>query len=147
MIKADEVFVSDATAPVLLSSLPANASTTVGASGNIILNYDEKVQLGTGQVTLNGKNLNPEFVNKTVKFSYFGLEYNTQYAFNIPAGLVTDLSGNNAATVAVSFKTMEKPVPAKRVFNLIVDANATAEQVASGKYVKTIAEAFNAAAF
>lgn len=40
---------------------------------------------------------------------------------------------------------MEKPVPAKRVFNLIVDANATAEQVASGKYVKTIAEAFNAA--
>ncbi len=145
MIKADEVFVSDATAPVLLSSLPANASTTVGASGNIILNYDEKVQLGTGQVTLNGKNLNPEFVNKTVKFSYFGLEYNTQYAFNIPAGLVTDLSGNNAAAVAVSFKTMEKPVPAKRVFNLIVDANATAEQVASGKYVKTIAEAFNAA--
>lgn len=145
MIKAEEVLVSDAIAPVLLSSLPANASTTAGASGNIILNYDEKVKLGTGVATLNGKNLAAEFVNKTVKFSYFGLDYNTQYTFSLPAGLVTDLSGNNAVAVSLSFKTMEKPVPAKRVFNLIVDANATADQIASGKYVKTIAEAFTAA--
>ncbi|MFB9110058.1 pectinesterase family protein [Flavobacterium gyeonganense] len=145
MIKAEEVLVSDVIAPVLLSSLPANASTTAGASGNIILNYDEKVKLGTGLATLNGKNLTAEFVNKTVKFSYFGLDYNTQYTFSIPAGLVTDVSGNNAAAVSLSFKTMEKPVPAKRVFNLIVDANATTDQIASGKYVKTIAEAFTAA--
>ncbi|CAD0001948.1 pectinesterase family protein [Flavobacterium salmonis] len=145
IIKAEEVLVSDAVAPVLLSSLPANASTTAGASGNIILNYDEKVKLGTGLATLNGKNLTAEFVNKTVKFSYFGLDYNTQYTFSLPAGLVTDLSGNNAAAVSLSFKTMEKPVPAKRVFNLIVDANATVDQIASGKYVKTIAEAFTAA--
>jgi hypothetical protein len=145
MIKAEEVFVSDAAAPILLSSLPGNASTTVSASGNIILNYDEKVKLGTGLATLNGKNLTLEFINKTVKFSYFGLDYNTQYTFSVPAGLVTDLSGNNASAVSLSFKTMQKPVPTKRVFNLIVDANATAEQVSSGKYVKTIAEAFTAA--
>lgn len=145
IIKAEEVLVSDAVAPILLSSLPANASTTAGASGNIILNYDEKVKLGTGLATLNGKNLTAEFVNKTVKFSYFGLEYNKQYTFSLPAGFVTDLSGNNAAAVSLSFKTMEKPVPAKRKFDLIVDANATADQVASGKYVKTIAEAFNKA--
>ncbi|WP_269236083.1 pectinesterase family protein [Flavobacterium flavigenum] len=145
MIKAEEVLVSDAVAPVLLSSLPANASTTAGASGNIILNYDEKVKLGTGLAILNGKNLTAEFVNKTLKFSYFGLDYNTQYTFSLPAGLVTDLSGNNAQAVNLTFKTIEKPIPAKRVFNLIVDANATADQIASGKYVKTIAEAFNAA--
>jgi uncharacterized repeat protein (TIGR02543 family) len=145
MIKADEIAVSDTTAPMFLSSLPAIASTTAGASGNIILNYDEKVQLGTGQATLNAKNLNPEFVNKTVKFSYFGLEYNTQYTFSLPAGFITDLSGNKAAAVSLSFKTMEKPVAVKRTFDLIVDANATTEQVASGKYVKTIAEAFNKA--
>ncbi|MCI9846033.1 pectinesterase family protein [Flavobacterium pectinovorum] len=145
MIKAEEVFVADATAPVLISSLPANASTTAGASGNIILNYDEKVKLGTGLATLNGKNLNSEFINKTVKFSYFGLDYNTQYTFSVPTGLVTDLSGNPATTVSISFKTMEKPIPAKRIFDLIVDANATADQVTSGKYVKTIAEAFSKA--
>jgi hypothetical protein len=145
MIKAEEVLVSDAIAPILLSSLPANASTTAGASGNIILNYDEKVKLGNGLATLNGKNLTAEFVNKTVKFSYFGLDYNTQYTFSVPAGLVTDFSGNNAEAVSLLFKTMEKPVPSKRVFNLIVDANATPEQISSGKYVKTIAEAFTAA--
>ncbi len=144
-VKADEVLVTDAIAPVLQSTLPAAAATTVGASGNIILTYDEKVKLGTGTVTFNGKVLTPEFINKTVKFSYFGLEYDKQYTFNLPAGLVTDLSGNTAAALDLSFKTMEKPVPAKRVFNLIVDANATVDQIASGKYVKTIAEAFTAA--
>ncbi len=144
-VKADEVLVTDAIAPILQSTLPAAAATTVGASGNIILTYDEKVKLGTGTVTFNGKVLTPEFINKTVKFSYYGLEYNKQYTFSMPVGLVTDLSGNNAAALNLSFKTMEKPVPAKRVFNLIVDANATADQITSGKYVKTIAEAFTAA--
>jgi pectin methylesterase-like acyl-CoA thioesterase len=145
MVKADEILVSDAIAPVLQSTLPVAASTTVGASGNIILNYDEKIKLGTGQATLNGKNLTAEFVNKTVKFSYYGLEYNKQYTFSMPAGLVTDLSGNNAAALDLSFKTMEKPVAVKRAFDLIVDANATVDQIASGKYVKTIAEAFTKA--
>jgi len=144
-VKADEVLVTDATVPVLQTTLPVAAATTVGASGNIILTYDEKVKLGTGQATLDGKTLTPEFVNKTVKFSYFGLEYNKQYTFSLPAGLVTDLSNNSAAAVSLSFKTMEKPVPAKRNFDLIVDANATVDQITSGKYVKTIAEAFTKA--
>ena len=145
MVKADEVLVADNIAPVLQSSIPAINATSVSASGTIILNYDEKVQLGTGQATLNGKNLNAEFVNKTVKFSYYGLEYNTLYTFSLPAGYVTDLSNNNSDGVSITFTTMQKPIPAKRDFDLIVDANATADQIASGKYVKTIAEAFNAA--
>ncbi len=145
MIKADEVLVVDTNAPVLESSLPAELASSVGANGNIILNYNEQVQFGAGQAVLNGKNLNAEFINKTVKFSYFGLEYNKQYTFTIPAGFVKDLSGNNGSALSLSFKTMEKPVPSKRNFDLIVDANATDEQIASKKYVKTIAEAFNAA--
>lgn len=145
MIKADEVLVTDTNAPVLESSFPAEASLAVGANGNIILNFNEQVQLGSGQAVLNGKNLTAEFVNKTVKFSYFGLEYNKQYTFTIPAGFVKDLSGNNGDAISLSFKTMEKPIPVKRKFDLIVDADATTEQLASGKYVKTIAEAFNAA--
>ena len=145
MIKADEVLVVDTNAPFLESSFPAELASSVGANGSIILNYNEQVQLGTGQAVLNAKNLNAEFINKTVKFSYFGLEYNKQYTFTIPAGFVKDLSGNNGPVLSLSFKTMEKPVPAKRKFDLIVDADATAEQIATGKYVKTIAEAFNAA--
>ncbi|MFH6956912.1 pectinesterase family protein [Flavobacterium aquidurense] len=144
-VKADEVLVADTNAPIVESSFPVEASQAVGANGNIILNYNEQVQLGSGQAVLNGKNLNAEFVNKTVKFSYFGLEYNKQYTFTLPAGFVKDLSGNNGDAVSLSFKTMEKPVPVKRKFDLIVDADATAEQLATGKYVKTIAEAFNAA--
>lgn len=145
MVKADEIPVLDNTAPIFVSSIPESAATSASASGNIILNYDEKVKLGTGQAILNGKNLTAEFVNKTVKFSYFGLEYNTQYTFTLPAGFVTDLSANNAPAVNLTFKTMEKPIPAKRTFDLIVDANATTDQITSGKYVKTIAEAFTKA--
>jgi len=145
MIKADEVLVTDAMPPILESSFPSESASSVAANGNIILNYNEQVQLGTGNAILNSKNLTAEFVNKTVKFSYFGLEYNKQYTFTIPAGFVKDLSGNDGAALTLSFKTMEKPIPAKRKFDLIVDADATAEQIATGKYVKTIAEAFNAA--
>ncbi|KAF2508314.1 pectinesterase family protein [Flavobacterium foetidum] len=145
MIKADEVLVVDTNAPVLESSFPAELASSVGANGNIILNYNEQVQFGAGQAVLNGKNLNAEFINKTVKFSYFGLEYNKQYTFTIPAGFIKDLSGNDGPALSLSFKTMEKPVPVKRNFDLIVDANATDEQIASKKYVKTIAEAFNLA--
>lgn len=145
MIKADEVLVADTNAPVLESSFPAAAANSVGANGNIILNYNEQVQFGTGQAVLNGKNLSVEFINKTVKFSYFGLEYNKQYTFTLPAGFVKDLSGNNGEAISLSFKTMEKPIPVKRKFDLIVDADATADQLATGKYVKTIAEAFTAA--
>jgi len=145
MVKADEVLVVDTTAPLLQSSIPAEGATTASASGTIILNYDESVQLGSGQATLNSKNLNVEFVNKAVKFSYFGLEYNKQYTFSLPAGFVKDLSGNSAAALTLTFTTMQKPIPAKRNFDLIVDANATDDQVASGKYVKTIAEAFTKA--
>ncbi|WJS93812.1 pectinesterase family protein [Flavobacterium johnsoniae] len=145
MIKADEVLVADTVAPVLESSFPAASASSVGANGNIILNYNEQVQLGTGNAVLNGKNVTAEFVNRTVKFSYFGLEYNKQYTFTIPAGFVKDLSGNDGAALSLSFKTMEKPIPVKRNFDLIVDANATDQQIASKKYVKTIAEAFSAA--
>ena len=145
MIRADEFMVADTNAPVLESSFPAQAAATVGANGSIILNYNEQVQLGAGQAVLNGKNLNAEFVNKTVKFSYFGLEYNKQYTFTLPAGFVKDISGNNGEALNLSFKTMEKPIPAKRTFDLIVDPDATADQLASGKHVKTIAEAFTAA--
>jgi len=145
MIKADEVLVADTNAPVLESSFPPAAANSVGANGNIILNFNEQVQMGTGQGVLNGKNLSVEFINKTVKFSYFGLEYNKQYTFTIPAGFVKDLSGNNGEAISLSFRTMEKPIPVKRNFDLIVDADATADQLATGKYVKTIAEAFTAA--
>ena len=145
IVKADEVLVVDSTAPVLQSSIPAEGATTASASGTIILNYDESVQFGAGQATLNTKNLTAEFVNKTVKFSYFGLDYNTNYTFSLPAGFVKDLSNNNGAAVSFSFTTIQKPIPAKRDFDLIVDANATDDQVASGRYVKTIAEAFNKA--
>lgn len=144
-VKADEVYVDDTVAPVLLSKLPTDGATSASASGNIVLTFDEKVQLGTGDAILNGKVLTPEITNKTVKYGYYGLEYNTQYTFTLPAGAVTDLSGNLAEAVTISFRTLEKPIPAKRGFDLIVDANATVEQVNSGQYVKTIADAFNTA--
>ncbi|MGY5354588.1 pectinesterase family protein [Wenyingzhuangia sp. IMCC45467] len=144
-VKADEVHVDDNIAPVLQTTLPTNNSTSATASGSIILTFDEKVKQGSGVATLNSKVISPEFINKTVKFSYYGLDYNTQYTFSLPAGAITDLSDNHAEAVNITFTTIAKPIPVKRNFDLIVDANATETQLNSGRYVKTVAEAFEAA--
>lgn len=145
IVKADEQQKADKVAPILQSSIPQNNATSVSASGSIILTYDEKMLAGIGEATLNGKVLKPEFINKTVKYNYHGLDYNTEYSFSVSAGAITDFSGNAAKAIAMHFRTIQKPIPTRREFNLIVDADATEEQITSGKYVRTIAEAFDAA--
>ncbi|MFV0289799.1 MAG: pectinesterase family protein [Mangrovibacterium sp.] len=142
---ADEAFEADETAPVLLSTVPTEGANTASASGSIILNFDEKVQAGSGNATINSVTLTPEFGGKTVKFKYYGLDYNTTYTFALPKGAIADLSGNEAEAVSINFTTIDKPIPTKRGFDFIVDADATDEQVATGTYGRTIKSAFDAA--
>ncbi len=144
-IMGDEVPVEDEVEPILQAMIPAENANTVSATGSIILTFDEKIKQGTGNATLGGKVLDAEFINKTVRYNYYALAYNTEYTFSLPAGALTDLSGNSAAAISITFRTLSKPTATKKTFDFIVNADASDEQIATGKYGRTIESAFDAA--
>ncbi|NCB83579.1 MAG: pectin esterase [Bacteroidia bacterium] len=113
---------NDGIAPVLLSSIPANNGINASATGKIVLNFDEKVQIVTGtKATLDTKELTPIISGKTITFPYTGLEYNKEYTFTLPANTVSDLTGNTLTTpISIKFSTMSRPVVTKKVFDFVV---------------------------
>ncbi|MDE6485443.1 MAG: Ig-like domain-containing protein [Duncaniella sp.] len=137
-VLANKEAADDNTAPAVVSVIPADGDTDASANGSIIVNFDEKIKLGTGNATLNGTVLNPRVSGKSVVYPYVGLDYATTYTFNLPAGAITDRSGNPCAAVSTSFTTMERVRPEARVFDAIVAADG------SGDYA-TVQEAVDAA--
>ena len=122
----------------LVSSNPAQNATGVSANGSVILTFDNKVKAGTGTATLNGEQIAPMVSGKSAIFKYAGLDYNTAYTFEMPAGVLTSRSGNAVAATTISFTTMERQQPAAKVFDAVVAADG------SGDY-KTVQEAVDAA--
>lgn len=127
--------VNDGLAPILTSSVPANAATGASSSGKIVLNFDEKVQIIAGTTaTLGSKILTPEVSGKTISFPYAALDYNTNYAFTLAGGKVSDLSGNTLTTpISFAFTTLDKPVVTKKKYDFIVgvDGNFAAAKAAA----------------
>ncbi len=132
--KADD----DEIAPKAVSVLPAEGSEDVTVTGSIVINFDETIQLGTGDATLNGEVLSPRVSGMSLVYSYGGLNYATPYSFSLPAGAVTDRSGNPCEALTTTFTTMERPQPETRLFDAIVATDGT------GDYA-TLQEAIDAA--
>ena len=124
--------------PVLVSSTPAEGSTDASANGSIILNFDAKVKAGTGNAFLNGEEIAPVIAGKSAVFKYAGLDYATQYTFWMPMGVLESRSGEELEEVSITFTTMERKQPEKRVFDAIV------AQDGSGDYT-TVQDAIDAA--
>ncbi len=137
-VLAESEQANDQTAPVLVSSNPANGATGASATGSIVLTFDERVKVGTGNATLNGEEIAPTVTGKTAVFQYAGLDYNKEYSFTLPAGVITDRSGNAYAGTTINFTTMERTQPAARIYDAVVAADGT------GDY-KTVQEAIDAA--
>lgn len=137
-VTADAGLHDDSTAPLLVSSNPGMNATDVTSNGSIVLNFDEKVQLGSGDATLAGEVLQPIVSGKTVVYRFSGLDYATSYTFNLPAGAITDRNGNAFAGIELKFTTMERKQPSPRLFDAVVAEDG------SGDY-KTVAEAIDAA--
>ncbi|MEG1586452.1 MAG: pectinesterase family protein, partial [Bacteroidales bacterium] len=133
-ILADKDLINDEEAPLLISSLPENMATNISANGSIILNFNEQVQPGSANCTLNGESMTGVFNNSTVIFRYNGLEYDSDYTFDIPAGSLKDMSGNLFAGGEIKFRTMVKVQPEPRLFDLVVAADGSGD-------VKTVKEA------
>lgn len=130
-----QAVVNDGIAPVLTSSVPANAATGASSSGKIILNFDEKIQITAGATaTLGSKTLTPEVSGKTISFPYAALDYNTNYTFTLAGAKVSDLSGNTLTTpISFSFTTLNKPTVTKKRYNFIVgvDGDFAAAKIAA----------------
>ena len=126
-VLAESEQANDQTAPVLVSSNPANGATGASATGSIVLTFDERIKAGTGSATLNGENIAPTVTGKTAVFQYAGLDYNKEYAFTIPAGVITDRSGNAYAGTTINFTTMERTQPAARIYDAVVAADGSGD--------------------
>jgi Pectin methylesterase len=136
-VYAETAQIDDVLAPQLVSSLPAMNSTTASANGSITLTFSERVKAGTGDFTFNGKTISPVFGNKTVSFAYTNLEYGKSYSFTVPAGAITDLSGNKFSGVTILFSTMIRPQPIAKLYDAVVAKDG------SGDYT-TVQAAINA---
>ncbi len=119
-VLADAEMADDDIAPRLVSTIPANGSTDASATGSIVLTFDEKVKVGTGDVTLGGEVLTPKAAGNAVVYNYAGLDYGTEYTFILPEGAIVDRSGNKAPACEIKFTTMQRVQPEVRLFDAIV---------------------------
>jgi len=117
--------VDDGTAPVLVSSVPADGATGASASGKIVLTFDERVKLADTfmpTATLGNQTLTPAVSGKTVTFEYKGLEYSTEYTFTLPGGSIADLTNNFIVDpITLSFTTMVRPSVTKGLYDYVVE--------------------------
>lgn len=134
---ADVITIPDPIKPTLVSTVPVTGSTGASANGSISLTFDKIVKAGTGNCTLGSTVLTPSFGSKTVTFNYTKLAYNTEYAFHVPAGALTNVDGVACDEATITFTTMNRPQPAAKLFNAVVATDG------SGDYT-TIQAAINA---
>ena len=118
---------NDEVAPVLVSSNPENNATGASANGSIVLTFDERIKAGAGVATLNGEEIAPVVNGKTAVFQYMGLDYNAQYTFTLPAGVITDRNGNAYEGTTLTFTTMERTQPAARLYDAVVATDGTGD--------------------
>lgn len=126
-ILAESNAADDDKAPEVVSVIPADGSEGASANGSVIVNFDEKILAGSGTATLNGEALEMTVSGKTAVFPYAGLDYATTYTFVLPAGIVTDRSGNPNAAMSTTFTTLERVQPEARLFDAIVAADGTGD--------------------
>ncbi len=115
--------VNDGTAPVLVSSVPADKAEGASATGKIVLTFDERIKVADGAAaTLANQQLTPVVSGKTLTFDYKGLEYSTEYTFTLPANSVADLTDNFLTeAISISFTTMTRPTVTKGLYDQVVE--------------------------
>ncbi len=101
----------DSTAPTLLSSTPVDNAQVVAAAANIVLNFSETVQAGTGVIVIsNGADIRSINIADASQISFAGaavtinplldLAGNSTYSIQLAAGVIKDASGNSYAGIS-----------------------------------------------
>ena len=117
---ADKSATNDTIEPKLVSSVPVEGYKNATANGSIVLTFNEGMKVGQGNCTLGSTVLEPAFGSKTVTFAYTKLSYNTEYTFIVPSGAILDKAGNSFDGVTIHFKTMNRPQPLAKTYDLVV---------------------------
>lgn len=124
---ADKKQVMDDQPPVLVSMNPADKSEGVSADGAIVLTFNERIVRGSGNAMLGNTVLTPVISGKTIVYKYGGLDYNKSYTFTLPAGAVTDRSGNPCEDISTTFRVMDRRQPELRIFDAVVAQDGTGD--------------------
>ena len=138
-ITGTEAIVDDGTAPELLSHIPEADADNASVNGRIVLTFDEKIKVAPDvHATLNDKTLEISATGKTATCEYSGLEYTTSYTFTLPAGAITDLSGNaTTEEISFTFSTRTRPTVDKALFDFVVPDDGTFEEAIAAASKRT----------
>ena len=117
----------DTTPPTVLTFSPANAATGVGISSDLVLNFSEVIQKGSGAIAIHSGSSTGAVVASsddplTESISISGstltihhnnnLAYNTHYVVTFGQGSINDLAGNHFdGTMPYDFITEQAPIP------------------------------------
>lgn len=128
----------DVTAPTLASTTPSDNATGVDGSANIILNFSENVQAGSGNITL--QDLSSASDNRTisitgnqVSFSANSVTINPsanlqdlkQYQVIVSAGVITDAATNSFTGISSGGLNFTTASAASGSWHTVVSANLT----------------------
>ena len=126
-VLGEAVVEADEEAPIVTATIPAANTTGVSATGKITISFNERIQEGNtdGLSTLTPEGddaigMTPQWSSSSVSFSYNNLDYSKTYTFMMPAGFVTDRSGNAAEEVTFCFTTMQRPIVTKGDYDAVV---------------------------
>ena len=147
-VLGDAAVFDDGTAPVLLSTVPAEGATNASASGRIVLNFDEKVKVnpnyGWASVSVvdteasSAFGIAPVVSGKTVIYEYKNLSYGTKYQVSVPGGTISDLAGNTLQEpISLTFTTMAKPTVQKALYDFIVPDNGSFKEALAAATART----------
>lgn len=139
--------VADEEAPTVSRSVPANGDEGISASGRITVSFSERIAAGTGTATLTSAggsvDLVPAYGSQSVSFDYMNLDYSTAYTVRLPAGFVTDRSGNAlAADYEFSFTTMARPTVTKGLYDFVVGTDGTLAEAIAAANANTSGQRF-----
>ncbi len=121
------VAITDLTAPSLTGSTPVDNEPAFNGGSNIVLNFDENVQTGLGNITLTDTtdgssttvipigDAQVTIAGMNVTINPTGvLDLSTDYDLTIPSGVIEDTSGNDFAGIAsgeLNFTTSNDVTP------------------------------------
>lgn len=102
----------DTISPLLVSTMPTDASENISINSEVAVNFDENIKWNNKKVVVNGSefNINVDGKKAIVMLSY-PLSYNTEYTVTLPSGAISDLAGNVYSNeVIFKFKTELEPI-------------------------------------
>lgn len=115
---------ADTETPVLTVNTPGDTETGVAMDADVVIDVDEPVVAGTGNITIKVTANTTDTKTITVGTAVIDNEegtitiphtnftqYGTEYTVTVPAGAFKDMAGNTSVELTWTFTTMANPVP------------------------------------